>query len=168
MSGAMIALSVLIAWVLESALGQWLTVRGARPDFVLAVVAYAALTRRGRWGTITGVCAGLLVDILSPAPFGAHAAGGAAVGWVLGNLWRAVYRDRWESQVLSLVAAVLISDVVVLWVGGSGPDASVLRILLARSLPSGVYTALLCPPLFALIAHLAHLRIRWDSGARTS
>lgn len=167
MSGLMIALSVLIAWVLQSALGQWLTVRGARPDFVLAVVAYTALTRRGRWGTSIGVCAGLLVDILSPSPFGAHAAGGAAAGWVLGNVWRAVYRDRWESQVLCLLAAVLISDAVVLWFGGGGPDASIVRILLARSLPSAVYTALLCPPLFALIAQSAHLRIRWDSGART-
>src|SRR5262245_3100226 len=127
----MIAVSVLVAWVLETTLGQWLTIRGARPDLVLAVVAYAALTRRGRWGTITGVCAGLLVDVLSPSSFGAHAAGGAAVGWALGNVWRAVYRDRWESQVLCLAAAELISDAIVLWVDGTAAAGSIGRVLLA-------------------------------------
>jgi rod shape-determining protein MreD len=167
MSGLAITLSLLAAWIASSALGQWISVRDVRPDFVLAVVVYASLTRRGRVGVMTGAAGGALVDVLSPAPFGVHAAAGVVVGWAFGNLWRAVYRDRWESQVLSLFAAVLLHDAVVSWVSGVTDTETVLRAVLARSLPSAAYTALLMPPLFAVVARATHMRIRWDSGART-
>lgn len=164
MTGLALLVALPFAYLLEIAVTPPLAIGGARPALVVAVVVYTALTRRAGWGMAAGLLGGFLIDALSPGPFGSYAAAGVVLGFLVGNLWGAVYRDRWPAQALSLLAGVVVSDVIasVIAHGGRAPD-TLADLVVHRSLPSGVYTALVCPPLFALVTRAFRVTIRWDS-----
>ena len=164
MNGLVIAAALLVASIADIAIVPQLAVHGARPALAIAVVAYAALTRRAGWGMFAGLLGGLLIDALAPGRFGAHAAAGVVLGFLLGNLWGAVYRDRWPAQAVSLLGAVLVTDAAAWLLGGAHASDDLLGLLLRRSLPSGIYTALVGPVLFAVAVRGLHLRVTWDSA----
>ncbi len=165
MTGALIALSLLAAYLADTALTPPFALGGARPSFLLGVVTYVALTRRAAWGMAIGGLAGLCVDITAPTPFGAHAAGGVVVGYLIGSLWRAVYREHLPAQVLCLVASVCLSDAVASLVAGA-PARALGPRLLRESLPAAAYTAIACPLVVGAVLRLFHLRIRWEHADR--
>jgi rod shape-determining protein MreD len=133
---------------------------------VVAIVTYVALTRRAWWGVAVGLLAGLSIDSLAACPFGTHAAAGVATGFLIGNVWSAVYRDRWPAQVACLLVAVLLWDSVA-WIVMHGVDATLGSYLFHRSLPAALASAILCPPLFALTARVFHVRIRWEHAGQS-
>ncbi len=168
MTDRQIALAVLLATVLDATVMPLCAVAGFRPVLWVTVVSYAALTRRAGVGMTAGLCGGLLVDALSPASFGAHAAGGIVVGFLTGHVWRAVYRDRWPAQAACLFVGVLVCDAVAAWVAGHASVLSVAGLISRQSLPAAAATALAGPPLAAWLAHVLHWQIRWEhaTGAR--
>jgi rod shape-determining protein MreD len=167
-SARVTVLALLAALVLDVGLLPAFVSERWRPSFLLAVVTYVALSRRAVWGVVVGALTGFLIDALSPGRFGAYGTAGIVVGFLLGNLWHVVYRDRWPAQALALVAAVCLTDLVANLVNGLSDPGDLAGFLVHRSLPVGVSTGLLCPLLFAWLVATLHLRIRWEHGAQTA
>lgn len=159
-----LVIAVLLAAVLDATVMPLCALGPFRPALWLTVVTYAALMRRAGAGMIVGACGGLLVDALSPHPFGAHMAGGIVVGFLTGHVWRAVYRDRLPAQLACVFVGVVTCDVVARAVAGA--DSRDLGVFLAqRSLPAAAATALVGPLLASIVVHLLRWNIRWDHGA---
>jgi rod shape-determining protein MreD len=63
-------LLLLLGALLQSSLFSGLSLAGATPNLVLALVLCWALTRGGREGLIWGLIGGIALDLFSVAPFG--------------------------------------------------------------------------------------------------
>lgn len=72
--------------VLQGTLGAWLTVAGAHPDLMLALVVVASLTGGSSRGAIIGFALGLLSDLFLDTPFGLSALTDVLVGYGVGML----------------------------------------------------------------------------------
>jgi rod shape-determining protein MreD len=88
--GALVALAVVVALVLQTTLFPHLAWRGVVPDLVLLVVVATALVRGSQHAMVLGFFAGLLLDLAPPAD---HVAGRWAlalmlVGYVAGRVRR--------------------------------------------------------------------------------
>jgi len=62
-----------VAVILDSAVAPEIEILGARPDFLVLVVAYAGLVLGARPATIVGFILGLIVDAEQPDYLGLHA-----------------------------------------------------------------------------------------------
>jgi len=98
-----VALSVLLAIVLQVSLFTSLQIDGVAPDLALLVVIAAALVRGPEYAAILGFIAGLLVDIAPPA---GHPAGRWAVAFVVSGYLAGMVRRDARSSALAAVVVV--------------------------------------------------------------
>jgi rod shape-determining protein MreD len=110
-----IVLVLVVAILIETALGSDLRVAGVAPDLMVLVTICAGLTGGAEAGAWVGFWAGLLTDLfLTSTPLGLSALTYCLVGAAVGALRAAVLPDFW----LIKPAAALIGTVVavLLWV----------------------------------------------------
>ena len=98
-----VALSVLLAIVLQVSLFTSLQIDGVAPDLALLVVMAAALVRGPEYAAVLGFIAGLLVDIAPPAD---HTAGRWAVAFVVSGYLAGMVRRDARSSALAAVVVV--------------------------------------------------------------
>lgn len=108
---------IIAAALLEPLLTVRFTLRAARPDLVLVVVAACALTRGPEAGAAWGGLGGLLQDLLSGHALGLEAGLKGAVGFLLGLASGVVLV---EGIVLPFGAAVTATGVYALLAWGLG------------------------------------------------
>ena len=93
--------------VLQAACGEWLEVRGARPDLVLAFVVGVGLLAGWRTGSITGAAAGWCALALTPGHPWYWLLLYAGVGGLTGLVGHPFSRENsWWRALLVLAAAV--------------------------------------------------------------
>ena len=144
---AIVLLAVALAWQLL--VGSSFGIGPARPDFLLVAVAYMALYESPRRALAFAVIAGLLADLISADPWGAHVLGYLLPAWALGLAGAASWGDDPLARAgLAALGAALSGgarDVVLLILE---PDArGPAWPLLADALLAGA----LCPLVFALL-----------------
>ena len=145
------AVAILQATVVPH-LGIW----GVFPDLPLLVVIGWSLERGKREGVIWGFVAGVALDLLSGAPFGAATLAMLAVGFLAGMSQATVFGAHVALPMLIMLLATIVYDVLfLLVVAVSGQDVmwwgSFARIIL----PSAVLNALLMPIFFWAMRRLS-------------
>ena len=146
-----IPLLVIVA-VLQSAVVSHLTVRGVFADLPLLIVTSWALLRGPREGVIWGFIAGVSVDLLSGAPFGAATLSLMAVGFLAGLSKGGVFHAHFLSPALVMFLATMLYSLIFLTiVWASGSLVSWLPSLVSMVLPSAPLNALLAPVVFVLV-----------------
>lgn len=121
--------------IVQSAVLTHLRLLDGRPDLILLAVVGWALTGRWREAMGWGLAGGLLLDLLSGAPFGS-----SAIGLILVALLVSLTEGRfWEAHLLMPLGAMLVASVVFYAIGimalvlsGQQPDLieSLTRIIL--------------------------------------
>jgi rod shape-determining protein MreD len=143
--------------ILQTGLMPHLVVWGVFPDLPVLVVSSWALLR-GRWqGMVWGFVAGVAVDLLSDAPFGAAALALMAVGWLSGLGRATVFRAHVALPLAAVFLATFVYDFVFLlttWISGQGVDW--LNSLFRIALPSALVNASLALPVFWIVRWIAH------------
>ncbi len=141
----------------ELTLFDALSVRGARPEALLALSCFAALfARDSRQGLLACWIIGLLKDAGSAGPMGLHALLFLAAGWVVLQVRQILYRENVLTQLaVGFLAALWVNVLAALaaCVTAGGIPAGVI---VARTLLSALLTALLAPFLMFLLA-----RAKW-------
>jgi rod shape-determining protein MreD len=144
---------VLVA-VLQATLVSHLALWGVFVDLPVLVVVSWSLLRGPREGMLWGAIAGVVVDLLSGAPFGAATLSLIAVGFLLGLGKTSVFAAA-DSEVgivfpvvMAFLATVLydLFFLFIVWI--SGYTVVWLDSLLRIILPSAVLNAALMPVLF--------------------
>jgi rod shape-determining protein MreD len=140
---------LLAAAILQTSVVPHLAVRGVFPDLPLLIVVNWSLVRGAREGIVWGFVAGVAVDLLSGAPFGAATLSLMVVGLVSGLASATVVRARFVLPPVTVFLATLLYDLVflsVVQVVGHPVDwgGTLLRI----ALPSALLNAVLTPPFF--------------------
>ncbi len=158
-----IPLLVLIA-VLQATLVSRLALWGVFVDLPVLVVVSWSLLRGPREGMLWGFIAGVAVDLLSGAPFGAATLSLIAVGFLSGLGKTSVFAavDSEVGIVFPVVMAFLATVLYdlfflfIVWI--SGHTVAWLDSLLRIILPSAVLNAVLMPVVFPAMRML-HARI---------
>lgn len=153
-----VPLLVVVA-LMQATLMPHLAVWGVFPDLPVLVVVSWSLLRGSGEGAVWGFIAGVAVDLLSGAPFGAATLALVVVGFLWGQGKAAAFRAHMALPLLATFLATVLYDLIFLLVvqvvGGSVVWlASLFRIIL----PSAALNALLMPPVLILLRWL-HLRL---------
>jgi rod shape-determining protein MreD len=138
---------ILTALALETSVTLRVAAFGIEPNFLLALVYYFARYEGAVPGAVLGFFVGLLEDLSSPNDLGLHALAKCLVGFFTGKLWaeQRLFKDTLRAQAVTLLAAGLAHDVVVLLFVAKGHLLSFFGLFLRLGMPTAVYTALLCP-----------------------
>jgi rod shape-determining protein MreD len=137
--------SLLLAYValaLQATLIPHLAIAGIRPDLPLVAVVLLAYARGSIAGTLAGFFIGLAQDLTNPGFLGLNALCKAVLGYAVGSL-----RLQLDTGILPMRAAVLFGsvlahDLLYLTILTRLELSELLLGLVARSLPTALYTAL--------------------------
>lgn len=110
-TGRFAALAI-AAVILDSAVAPEIEILGARPDFLVLLVAYGALVLGARPATIVGFILGLIVDAEHPEYLGLHALSLSVIGFASAAAWEHLVRGSLFVQICVLFGAALLHDLI--------------------------------------------------------
>jgi rod shape-determining protein MreD len=149
--------------VLQATVIVHLTVWGVHPDLPLLVVASWGALRGPREGAVWGFIAGVVVDLLSGAPFGAATLSLTVVGLLAGLGRSTVFRARLVLLLATAFLGTIVYDLIFMAVLTiSGRTVVWLDALLRIIMPSALINAALIPLLYWLMRSLHRLINRGD------
>jgi rod shape-determining protein MreD len=142
--------------ILQSTVVTHVKIWGGFADLPLLVVVSWGLLRGPREGLIWGFIAGLAVDLLSGAPFGAATFGLMVAGLLSGLGKSTVFRSQIVLPLVSVLLATIVYDIIfliVVWI--SGDPVAWLDSVVYLILPSAVLNAVLTPVVFVIMRWLS-------------
>ncbi len=141
--------------VLQATVLPHLTVWGVFPDLPLLVVISWSLLRGRTEGAVWGFVAGIAIDLLSGAPFGAATLAFITVGFVSGFGQATVFGSPALLPMLTVFLATIVYDLLfLLIVQISGESVVWLDSMLRIVLPSAGLNAVLMPFVFWGMRHV--------------
>jgi rod shape-determining protein MreD len=151
---ARLAVTLLLALLLQTTVAPNIRILGANPDFALIIVVCVALLRGSETGAVFGFLTGLLVSIALMEPFGLSAFVFVLVGFLAGRYAETADLSAGIAPLLSVFAATLIAGVLL----------AMAQFLLARQVPLGFFVGRVLVPsliLNTLLAAPFFLAVRW-------
>jgi rod shape-determining protein MreD len=149
-----VPLLLMVAILQASALSH-LSVWGVFPDLPCLVVVSWGLLSGVKEGALWGFIAGIAVDLLSGAPFGAATFSLLVVGVVSGLARGGVFAGHLIFPVVTMFLTTVLYDLLILlFVSISGRAVAWVDTLFRVILPSALLNALLMPLVFGLMRML--------------
>jgi len=156
---ARLAVVLLLAVLLQTAVAPHLRLLGANPDFALIAVVCVALVKGSETGAVFGFLTGMLTAIALMEPFGLSAFVFVLVGYFAGRYAETADLPAGLAPLLTVFAATLVANVLF----------AMAQFLLAREVPLGFFLGrVLFPSLVfnTLLAAPVYLLVRvWLRGA---
>ena len=154
-----LAVVLLVAVLLQTAVAPHLRLLGAHPDFALIAVVCVALVRGSETGAVFGFLTGMLTAIALMEPFGLSAFVFVLIGYFAGRYAETADLPAGLAPLLTVFAATLVANVLF----------AMAQFLLAREVPLGFFLGrVLVPSLVfnTLLAAPVYLLVRlWLRGA---
>jgi len=153
--------TLIVVALLQATVMPHLTIWGVAPDLVVLVVASWGLLQGTTEGCLWGFIAGVAIDLLSDAPFGAATISLVLVGLVAGLAKGSPLRAHFALPVLVVFLTTIVYNLAFLLVVQiSGQSTAWFDTLLRITLPSAALNALLAIPVYGLMrwAHTRFLR----------
>ena len=149
---ARLAVVLLLAVLLQTAVAPHLRLLGAHPDFALIAVVCVALVRGSETGAVFGFLTGMLTAIALMEPFGLSAFVFVLIGHFAGRYAETADLPAGLAPLLTVFAATLVANVLF----------AMAQFLLAREVPLGfflgrvllpslVFNTLLAAPVYLLV-----------------
>ena len=140
---------LLLVTVVQTALVPYLSIWGIFADLPLLMVVSWSLLQGRREGLVWGFVAGVAIDVLSGAPFGAATLSLSLVGFVAGLGQATVFGTHIALPLLAVFLATVVYDLLfLLVVRVMGQQVLWLDSLVRTVLPSAVLNAILTPLVF--------------------
>ncbi len=147
-----LAVVLLVAAGLQTALAPHLRLLGANPDFALIAVVCVALVKGSETGAVFGFVTGMLTAIALMEPFGLSAFVFVLVGYFAGRYAETADLPAGLAPLLTVFTATLVADVLL----------AMAQFLLGRQVPLGffvgrvlipslVFNTLLAAPIYVLV-----------------
>ena len=151
--------------IVQATLVPLLPTGDARPDLILLIVVARGIVRGGGEATVWGLGGGLLLDLLSGAPFGVQTLGLVAVG-LLADLMETNF---FRSNILLPLAAIFIATFLFHIVEAAAMQTAGYPMdwptFLTRVVfPTALFNTALMPFVYAILRRIdrsAHPRLTW-------
>lgn len=144
--------------LLQTTLATHLSVFGGKPQFMLLAVVSWSLLRGGREGVVWGFIGGLMLDLLSGAPFGVITLPLTLAGYLAGVGEISIFRTNFLLPGTVVLLATLFYNVVFLFLLQLLGQPVEWGVAVIHVIPSVVLLNLLILPLFYLSLRLAASR----------
>ena len=143
-------LMFVIAFAVQSTIGDWLKILGVGPDFVLIFIVSVALRFGAAKGCFWGFLAGFSLDVYAPVEWlGANTIAMTIVGFAVGQLEEHILTLYLPAKVAVLGIAFLVNDLFYFLITGLDKNV-VTTLFLTKTLPECVYTLIIGGILFYL------------------
>jgi rod shape-determining protein MreD len=140
---------------LQATVVPHLGIAGIKPDLPLVLTVLLAFWRGAAAGTTAGFFIGLAQDVTNPAFLGLNALTKSLLGYAAGSLREHLNAGHPVAHAAVLFVAVLLHDLVYLTIYTHLALSNLLMGLLARSLPTALYTALVGMWAFAALGSMS-------------
>jgi rod shape-determining protein MreD len=154
-----LAVVLLIAILLQTALAPHLRLLGAYPDFALIVVVCVALVKGSETGAVFGFLTGFISAVALMEPFGLSAFVFVLIGYLAGRYAETADLSAGFAPLLGVFVATFVANVLL----------AMAQFLLAREVPLGFFLGQVLLPsvvLNTLLAAPIYLVVRvWLRGA---
>jgi len=140
---------LVVVVILQAAVVPHLTVWGVFADLPVLFVVSWGLLRGPKEGTLWGFIAGIVVDLISGAPFGAATLSLMVVGFLSGLGKNSIFAGHFVFPVVTMFLSTILYNVcflLIVWV--SGQPVAWLDSSVSIVLPSAVLNAILAPIVF--------------------
>lgn len=139
------AITVVLCILFQMGLAPAIQIMGARPDFLLIPVLFISMRSGAGAGGASGFLLGLLYDFTGDTVVGAMAFTYCLVALIVGMLSHAMETTPFMAAVLGLIFGFVSEPLYGLaTVLGSVASNGAFETMLAYSVPSGIYTAVIC------------------------
>ena len=146
------ALVVLVSFILQTTLLQYIEIRGILPNTAVILIVSYALLRGSTGGVIVGLCCGLLQDIFFGNGIGYYALLGVLTGYFAGRSHKNFYRENYIFPIIICAVATALYETVIFVTGFLlQGHTQILYFLVRMLLPECVSTAILTVPLYRLL-----------------
>ncbi len=108
MSWWVIALMLLVNFILQSTVFQYITIMDIMPDFALVIVVAVSILIGNRRGAVVGATAGIIQDIVYGKPVGITALSYMLAGYIVGEYSGRVFKERLVVPVFFTAGATLL------------------------------------------------------------
>lgn len=154
--GLIISISgVLVAIIMQVLLSPVITIANAHPNFILIFVVANAVARPATNPVLPFLC-GLFYDLIGNGPVGAMALICVVVAYILSYISMTFAAGSFFISIVLIVAGSFIADISYgILLSVCGWDGGLLAIVVERSLPCGLYDAILAAILFPLLVRLS-------------
>jgi rod shape-determining protein MreD len=151
----------------QSGLGPFAQVGGARPNLVLLAAVFVAINAPRDSALLGCVLLGLMQDLLTNSPLGLWGLALGVVGWFVVNSRDIVYREHFLTHFSLGLSGALVSGAVV-WMhswayGRLHPQVHVSRPELGTMAAGALYTAVLAPVVLGLLQRMQKIFAFWPS-----
>jgi rod shape-determining protein MreD len=154
-----------IAAVIQTTMGSRLSLLTARPDLVLLLVVSHSIVRGMSDGLLGGVLGGLIIDSLTPIPFGAATIGMAIVGLGTGLGESNLYRSNLIIPLVAVfLATIFYHSFLMLALQAAAWEVDWISTLALQTIPGAAFNAVLAPLAFPLVRRISsggEERIEW-------
>jgi rod shape-determining protein MreD len=145
-----------VVLVLQVTVMSRIEVLGVRPDGVLILLVYLALSFGAVVGSVMGFALGLAQFAIMSTAMASLPLAGTVVGFVVGRYGTKIMYESYLVQMLIIFASVLVFDAInLVWSAPAGFAGNLLR----WSLPAAVYTALVGVGLVVFLERLLGVRL---------
>ncbi|MCK4548365.1 MAG: rod shape-determining protein MreD [Candidatus Eisenbacteria sp.] len=132
---------------------------GIGPDLSILLVVYIGLWRGAIAGTAGGFLMGILQGASCPVHFGSHALAKSIVGFGAGKIGPHVVRESLATQAAIIIGAQVAHDLILLPIV-LGDAGFLPLVLVTRTIPGAVYSALLGCLIFRFVLRPLGLNLR--------
>lgn len=132
---------LVLGLILQQTLIQIISIGSIKPDLVMVVLVAVSMRYGSVVGLFSGLTIGLIQDVYAIEALGANAMAKCLVGYFTGLLDEKVIKVMPATKVLFLAVAFIVHDTVYAMAAGFQGSAF-WQALLARTIPSGIYTLL--------------------------
>lgn len=145
-------LYLVLALFLQTTWLHYLGIWDVEPDLILLTVVFIALTSGHLEATALGFAVGLCQDTYSPADLGLNALAKSLIGFAVGLGRSRIMADSIQVQVLVVMAAVAVHDLIYYLGHGDVAVTQVPYYLARYTLGRALYSGLIGAALAALLA----------------
>ena len=143
---------VLLNFILQTTLFQYLTIQGIFPNTALVIVVSYALLRGSKEGCIVAVCTGLLFDIFFATGKGYYLLLFLGISYFTGRSQKNFYRENYLLPIIfCTIAAGIFEFTHFATELMLRRDGNILYFLLKILLPTIVYTAIVTVPIYRVL-----------------
>lgn len=161
-----VAALVVIVLTLHTTVFDRISVLGAKPDLLLAIVIYLSLLKGPVAGTIAGFTLGILQDAQSHHGLGLNAASKAVVGYAAGYTWEGLDVESAYTQMAVVFGAGLLHNLLFFILYSGSQAGMVPGLMIKAGLPGALYTAIAAPLLLALMKRLFGFRTELSAASK--
>ncbi|MDD3851268.1 MAG: rod shape-determining protein MreD [Bacillota bacterium] len=161
MNGWIVALVLILNFILQSTVFQYIAVMGVKPDTALAIVVALGTFMGKERGALIGATAGMLQDTIFGAPVGITTLSYMLTGYIVGENSDKVFKEHLVVPLIFTAGATLIKYVIVIFfnyaLGIQTPILTYIRHFLPiEMLYNCVVSMVLYRFLFALFSRKSH------------